>query len=142
MHGDKQSGKQSGMLYDLERSQGEEEVPVGLVCGPLDLCRLRCHRRDGWREGKVGHWSGAGPVMSELNLTIAQLEVPFTPGRKDKTAKECPAWDGPTCKEHCLWMCKSPRRSRVFFLFSLSLSVSFSRCAIGWPPAQRRHGQP
>lgn len=26
-------------------------------------------------------------------------KVPFTPGRKDKTAKECPAWDGPTCKD-------------------------------------------
>ena len=27
-------------------------------------------------------------------------QVPFAPGRKDKASgAECPAWDGPTCKE-------------------------------------------
>ena len=73
---------------------------------------------------------GAGPVMSELGFAIARLKVPFTPGRKDKTAKECPAWDGPTCKEHCSGCA------------NLRVSLSLSLCARGWPPAQRGHGQP
>ena len=71
----------------------------------------------GGEKAKSGTCWGAGPVMSELGFAIARLKVPFTPGRKDKTAKECPAWDGPTCKEHCSG-CANLRVS-----LSLSLSV-------------------